>query len=225
MAGAGALGLCAGRPWRPPRPSCRAMTPANFHPTPEAAIRRRGSPLAVAGASARRRRARASSVCALCAWTRSSRLAPRHRDPPIHFGSLPPALAFSCASMISARPRARRCRTSLLAAPQKLAERRLRRRMLLLGGDGEPVDGEPDILLDAVAVRDRGARADTARRHCRNSSRRGGTGWPRGPDPSARRLGQCRRHNIGRARRRPRRHISRPGSWADVGLLVGDLPK
>ena len=38
------------------------------------------------------------------------------------------------------------------AAPQKLAERRLRFGMLLLGGGGEPIDGEPDILLDAVAV-------------------------------------------------------------------------
>ena len=38
------------------------------------------------------------------------------------------------------------------AAPQKLAERRLRFGMLLLGGGRQPVDGEPDILLDAVAV-------------------------------------------------------------------------
>ena len=40
----------------------------------------------------------------------------------------------------------------VLAAPQDLAERGLRGRVLLLGGDGEPIDGEADILLDAVAV-------------------------------------------------------------------------
>ena len=40
----------------------------------------------------------------------------------------------------------------VLAAPQNLAERRLRRRVLFLGGNGEPIDGEPHILLDAGPI-------------------------------------------------------------------------
>ncbi len=111
----------------------------------------------------------------------------------------------------------------LLAAPQNLAERRLRRRVLLLGGDGKPIDGQPHILLDAGPV------------HIETGEpvlRFGVAEIARGMAEQIRRIGRIGRK---RQRRNAVQIILAEGDEslggifcdgtcrADVGLLVGDL--
>ena len=111
----------------------------------------------------------------------------------------------------------------ILAAPQNLAERRLRRRVLFLGGNGEPIDGEPHILLDAGPIHIEAGEPVL---------RLGITEIARGVTEQV--------HGIRRVgRKRPGRNaveiVLAKGNesfggifrdrtrWADIGLLVGDL--